>query len=532
MRVKIPLIFIHFLLLPIITPSSSDAPAKKLKVLAVFSHPGKSHFDVFKPLLEELAHRGHHLTVVSYFPRTNSSRLPNYDDIDLGAVDVFLDVVDLKQIKHSTLTIFYEFMLLRQWGLDHCQKNLGNENLQRLVKSNAEFDVIITEVFNSDCFLGFVHRFKAPFIGLSSHVLFPWANERISNEQNPSYVPAILVGFEPKMNFMQRMGNYLIPKVFNFGFEVLYNRPMQKMVEKVFGPDVPRLRDIAKNMSAILVNTHHSLHWAKPHLPNVVEIGGLHLSKKRESIPEDIQRFLDDAEEGVLFFSWGSMIKASSMDQDTLREILKVLRSVPWKVLWKWEDEFLPGKPDNVMIKKWLPQAAILGHPNVKCYLAHGGLLGVSEAASAGVPMVIVPMYGDQFNNAAAARSRGVAIVLKWSNFNAESLKSAIENVFNDPSYMTNAKALQRSWHDRPMSPLEMSVWWTEYVARGHGNKFLKTAAADLAWYQLEHLDVIAFLLVTIFIVASVLYKLVKMIIRKMFVSEKKRQSKSSKKEN
>lgn len=346
---------------PSSSASSTPQPGKKLKILGVFSHPGKSHFDVFKPLLEELAVRGHDLTVISYFPRSNASSLPNYKDIDLtGPSGIFVEVVDLKNIKHNVLTPFMEFAMLRHWALDCCQENLKNPDVQKLIKSNAKFDVIITEVFNSDCFLGFVHRFKAPTIGLSSHILMPWANARLSNDHNPSYVPTIFLGCAPNMNFMERLMNYAYSKFFNFGFEVFYNRPMQKLVEASFGPNVPDLNSIAKNMSAILVNTHYSLQGAKPHLPSIVEIGGLHISEKHSPLPEDIKRFLDDAKEGVVFFSWGSMIKATSMADDKLEEIVKALRNIPWKVIWKWENERLPGKPDNVMIKKWVPQAAIL----------------------------------------------------------------------------------------------------------------------------------------------------------------------------
>uniref|UniRef100_A0A0C9RNU1 UDP-glucuronosyltransferase n=1 Tax=Fopius arisanus TaxID=64838 RepID=A0A0C9RNU1_9HYME len=520
MKLEFCLVLLHILLLSPL-PSTSESPGKRLRILGAFAHPGKSHFAVFKPLLEELANRGHDVTVISYFPRSNSSPpLPNYKDIDLAGEDnIFVEVVDLQTLDYSLLR---EFMLLRHWGLECCQRSLDNKDVQRLIKSNAKFDLIITEVFNSDCFLGFVHRFKAPFIGLSSHVLMPWANGRLSNERNPSYVPILFLGYGPKMGFMERVENYLAHKIFNFAYGVFCNGPTQKLVEEAFGPNVPALDDIAKNISAILVNSHYSLHGAAPNLPNIVEVGGLHIPEKHQPLPADIQKFLDDASEGVVFFSWGSMIKASSMDQRTLGEVLQALGSIPWKVLWKWEDEHLPGKPDNVMVKKWVPQAAILRHPNVKCYLAHGGLLGLSEGVSAGVPMVVVPMYGDQFNNAAAARSRGVAQVLEWNNLNGKTLKAAIDRVFNDPTYMENAKALQKVWHDRPMSPVETSVWWAEYVGRGQSNQFLRTAAADLAWYQLEHLDVIGFLLLILLVVIFAFYKALIVIFRKIFPPEKR----------
>lgn len=38
----------------------------------------------------------------------------------------------------------------------------------------------------------------------------------------------------------------------------------------------------------------------------------------------------------------------------------------------------------------------VLGHPNVRAFVTHGGLLGSSEAAHCGVPVIVTPMYGDQ----------------------------------------------------------------------------------------------------------------------------------------
>ena len=64
--------------------------------------------------------------------------------------------------------------------------------------------------------------------------------------------------------------------------------------------------------------------------------------------------------------------------------------------------------------------------------MAHGGLLGLSEGVHAGVPMIIIPMFGDQFHNAAAARSRGVAEVLEWEDLTDATLRTALDRVFND----------------------------------------------------------------------------------------------------
>lgn len=76
------------------------------------------------------------------------------------------------------------------------------------------------------------------------------------------------------------------------------------------------------------------------------------------------------------------------------------------------------------------------GHPNVKCYLGHGGLLGLSEGVYTGVPMVLIPMYGDQFHNAAAAANRGAAIVLSFNDLDEKSLRHALDEIFNNTMYV------------------------------------------------------------------------------------------------
>lgn len=39
------------------------------KILALFTLPGKSHFNMFEPFLKGLVQRGHEVDVVSHFPQ-------------------------------------------------------------------------------------------------------------------------------------------------------------------------------------------------------------------------------------------------------------------------------------------------------------------------------------------------------------------------------------------------------------------------------------------------------------------------------
>lgn len=54
------------------------------------------------------------------------------------------------------------------------------------------------------------------------------------------------------------------------------------------------------------------------------------------------------------------------------------------------------------MIRKWFPQSDILAHPNTKLFISHCGLGGVNEAKFHGVPILGMPVFGDQPRNLAA----------------------------------------------------------------------------------------------------------------------------------
>ncbi|XP_029175563.1 UDP-glucuronosyltransferase 2A3-like isoform X2 [Nylanderia fulva] len=411
----------------------------KFKILSVFGHLGKSHFDVFKPLLEELARHGHEITVISYFPRTDSAKakepLPNYKDISLvdPKVGVYVNVVDLHQVSHSRFFLATQLLLLRSMADFACQTGLRHPLITEFLRRDEKFDVILTENFNTDCFLGFIHHFKAPYLALSSHQIMPWTNEDMGNEDNPSYIPNIFFGLTRPMDLIDRMKNAVTLLLFNAAYDYWFRPADQAIANEVFGPDLPELSEIARQSRALLVNTHNSFHGSRPQLPNVIEVGGLHIPPKVNPVPKDIAKFLDSAnDEGVLYFSLGSMIKSTTMPKEKLDAILNVIESIPRKVIWKWESDESPRKMDNVMTRKWLPQFDVMNHPNIKCYLGHGGLLGLSESVYIGLPSILIPMFGDQFHNSAAVKTRGAAIVLDFNNFNEQYFRQAVDACFND----------------------------------------------------------------------------------------------------
>lgn len=72
--------------------------------------------------------------------------------------------------------------------------------------------------------------------------------------------------------------------------------------------------------------------------------------------------FLDNSKEGVVYFSLGSNVKSINIPENVRTILIDTFAELPYKVLWKFENESLPNLPENVIIKKWLPQQDILGN--------------------------------------------------------------------------------------------------------------------------------------------------------------------------
>ena len=75
---------------------------------------------------------------------------------------------------------------------------------------------------------------------------------------------------------------------------------------------------------------------------------------------QDLQKYLDEAPEGVIYFSMGSNLRSTSMPESKRNAFLGAFSKVKQNVLWKWESDTLPGQPSNVKLGKWLPQSDIL----------------------------------------------------------------------------------------------------------------------------------------------------------------------------
>lgn len=63
---------------------------------------------------------------------------------------------------------------------------------------------------------------------------------------------------------------------------------------------------------------------------------------------------------------------SSKFPKEKIDAFLNAFSKLKQRVIWKFEDESYEV-PTNVLVRKWLPQSDILGHPNCILFIGHGG---------------------------------------------------------------------------------------------------------------------------------------------------------------
>jgi len=90
-----------------------------------------------------------------------------------------------------------------------------------------------------------------------------------------------------------------------------------------------------------------------------------------------------------------------------------------WRVLWSLPKEQQgliteSGRPLDVSwlrVESFVRQRAVLAHSAVKAFLTHGGQSSVNEGIAAGVPLVCMPLFCDQYEVAEAVYRHGLGLV-------------------------------------------------------------------------------------------------------------------------
>ncbi|KAI8130126.1 hypothetical protein FF38_01733 [Lucilia cuprina] len=497
-------------------------------ILFMGPFPAPSHWMWLEHFQKDLLKRGHHITSVNNHPTKTPH--PNLTEI---IIEPKFDIPKhFPKENIFKMRFASDFQNLQMWwhvGLLTSEFALNNTKVKSLIASHdKQFDLVILEQFFHESFLMFAHKFKCPIVTIGTMGYADNMDHAMGLITPWSVIPHLVLSHTDRMTFSERMYNSYL-SLYDAVMRRWYYMPkMQEMAEKYFGPHIkgplPYVRDLEKNISLMLINSHRSMDLPRPSMPGLINVGGAHI-KPAKPLPANIKNFIDNSTHGVVYFSLGSYMKSTDMPEDKIALILQAFGRLKQNVLWKYENESMGHLPTNVMIQKWLPQNDILAQPNVKVFITHGGIFGGQEGLYWAKPMLCIPLYGDQHRNTIKSVRAGYARSLTFSELTAQDLQNNIEILINQPQYKQKALEMSQKFRDNPLHPLDEASYWIEYIARYKGADFLKSYGAFIPLYQYLLLDVLLCVIVGLFLVIWLPLYLIKILTKLLF-------KKSSKEDN
>ncbi|XP_038070118.1 UDP-glucuronosyltransferase 2C1-like [Patiria miniata] len=502
--------------------------------------PG-SHFYTGSVIAETLVKRGHKVTFVisdAFGYRANSSLAELFD------FEVYPSTVSRSQMREG-LVAFGETSLrgeqsstwawLKLWmsgalkaegtgrilntaksfGINEffageCDSALSDNAMMERLRS-AKFDIVVGDIMYP-CFILIAQKLNLRYVNVMNGIIMPMAHGRLAGiPSNPAYIPGALTKFTDDMNVLQRCLNVFAYSLNAFLYDNFCLGPFDRLKTKYgIRPEMSTYESLGRS-ELWMMNTDFAADYPRSLTPNVVLIGGL-TTAPAKPLDKDLEEFMEGSgEHGVVIFTLSSYF--STLDASRSDDLAAALARLPQRVVWKYEGEPPASLGNNSKLVNWLPLNDLLGHPKTRALISHGGLNGVFEAIYHGVPIVGVPLVGDQFDILARIEPRGFAKKVDIDTMTGQIFHDAIVEVLQDKRYKESATKWSRIFRDQPNTPRDRAANWVEHVTKYSGG-YLRPKSLDLNFFQLHSLDVLLFLGVVGFLFAYAFYFVTRMICR------------------
>lgn len=398
-----------------------------------------------------------------------------------------------------------EITVVRTYLVKIALNILEHKKVQALMRSDVTFDLVVMEPSYTDALYGFAAHFNASLIGLSSSGSY-WNLDTLVGHTT-SFETMDHTGLRFGLVPLDRFYNWVVISEEWLLHKLILEPKLRAVHEHFFGHLKQSFSELQRSFSLILLNQHFSLFSARPNVPGMVEVGGMHIPTQVPKLPPDLERFVDEAPEGVIVFALSAETQCMDLPKYTLDMVLAVFETLPQRVLWKFETEPPFNVSSSIYTSKWLPLQSLLAHPNVRLFVTNGGMLSIIEAAYFAKPILGLPLYYDHFRNVQYMVEHGAGLQLDINSLTEQSFESAIGKLVNKSSpYAANALGLSQRFRDQLTHPLDAALYWTEYILRYKGAPHMRVSATNMKLFDYYGLDNLFMVIGRFLLIAGLLY--------------------------
>ncbi|XP_034471958.1 UDP-glucuronosyltransferase 1-1 [Drosophila innubila] len=457
-------------------------------ILGVFVNVHRSQLLVHLAVARVLLQRGHQLTLVTTLPLED-----DWLTADSSArITHFLVPWQLPSKKEQKLFESTDNFVTRlQWTLS--QLELSGELLSQLAwlhfmqhVPKPRYDLLLLGYHFNEHLLGVAAHFDCPVVIIHTQQPIGFIHSLMANPEERWYVP------QP-YDSRQRIGFAgLLFGLWEKFSEFLARKVMQRIYSTHFpSPRYPSF-EVMRRRVVLALNNHHMISEGPiaPLLSSMLDIGGIAV----EQSTVDSALAMRLANRPFIIFSLGTRFTwrtASIHLEQSFAEAFAQLAE--YDIYWTYDGSNASGinlTHTHIKLAKWWPQTTLLGQPEVRLFITHGGKGSLSEALHHGVPLLGLPLVGDQRANLRKMQNKGWGLTLDMHNISQVELLNAIKRLLTVAEFKDNIKRDSLLYRDRPLNASYLTAYWLEYVIRHKGARHLYSPARELNFWQYYLLDV------------------------------------------
>ncbi|VDD87192.1 unnamed protein product [Enterobius vermicularis] len=408
-----------------------------------------------------------------------------------------------------------------------CYKMLNSNLMDTLKKDNIDIAIVYA---GNPCQLAILHTLQIPFIyfdveGFTDETLV--ASGTPPNLDIPpsscllessSFYQRYLNGFCLLREYLVQSGIYWTAKLFSQRYRLL-DYPITKQfledyeLKKKHEGNFPDVNKIKQNAEFYFINSDPLIEYDYALPPNVIPVGGLHIDHVKPLF-YPWNTTLAASEKGTIVVSLGTQANSTAMTSAQFRAIYGALKGLTsYRIYWRlgpnsYHPSLPSDPPKHINFTAFIPQNDLLAHKRTVLLITNGGMMSIIEALAHGVPIVGIPLYGNNRHNLRKVVNKGFGVIVEKSELSQAALSKAIKEVLETKKYKATAKELSKLWNDRSESAFDVALRYIEHAGRNRGAKFLRPPRRTLFYLRPLCFDFLLILLTASLLPVSIIFLL------------------------
>merc|ERR1712224_576170 len=152
------------------------------------------------------------------------------------------------------------------------------------------------------------------------------------------------------------------------------------------------------------------------------------------------------------------------------------------------------------LIKSWVPQLDLLGSGKLDFFISHCGNNGRMEAIFYGVPLLCIPLLGDQYLNARNVERNQFGLLLKWEDLTESSLLQTVDKVLDKREiFVENMKRATEIATNDPAAGVGVLKFYTDLLIKNkNADHLTNKLILNQSMNEIYDLDIMMLLLVVV----------------------------------